>query len=133
MDQIQDPQQDQSKTAKWLTRALLVAFLVAAGITAYLTYIVVRDIVTSWELTSLPGVALKEATSTPDELGVISDVNTPLQSFGGPEPEPWDGASRVSMVVMGLDYRDWAAGEGAPRSDTMILLTIDPLTRTDSA
>jgi LCP family protein required for cell wall assembly len=90
----------------------------------------VRDIVTSWELTSLPGVALKEATSTPDELGVISDVNTPLQSFGGPEPEPWDGASRVSMVVMGLDYRDWAAGEGAPRSDTMILLTIDPLTRT---
>ncbi|MCK4977335.1 MAG: LCP family protein [Anaerolineales bacterium] len=130
MDQTQDPQQDHSKTTKWLTRALLVALLVAAGITAYLTYVVVRDIVTSWELTSLPGVALKDATSTPDEFGVISDVNTPLQSVAGPDPEPWDGASRVSMLVMGLDYRDWAAGEGAPRSDTMILLTIDPLSRT---
>jgi len=31
---------------------------------------------------------------------------------------------------MGLDYRDWQAGEGPPRTDTMILLTIDPLTKT---
>ena len=31
---------------------------------------------------------------------------------------------------MGLDYRDWEAGEGPPRTDTMILLTIDPLTKT---
>jgi LCP family protein required for cell wall assembly len=31
---------------------------------------------------------------------------------------------------MGLDFRDWQAGEGAPRTDTMILFTIDPLTRT---
>jgi LCP family protein required for cell wall assembly len=31
---------------------------------------------------------------------------------------------------MGLDYRDWEAGDGPPRTDTMILLTIDPLTKT---
>jgi LCP family protein required for cell wall assembly len=31
---------------------------------------------------------------------------------------------------MGLDYRDWEAADGPPRTDTMILLTIDPLTKT---
>jgi LCP family protein required for cell wall assembly len=42
----------------------------------------------------------------------------------------WDGASRINILIIGLDYRDWVAGEGAPRSDTMIVLTIDPLTKT---
>jgi LCP family protein required for cell wall assembly len=45
-------------------------------------------------------------------------------------PPAWDGASRITVLVIGLDFRDWSAGEGAPRSDTMILLTIDPLTKT---
>jgi len=31
---------------------------------------------------------------------------------------------------MGMDYCDSEAGEGPPRTDTMILLTIDPLTKT---
>jgi LCP family protein required for cell wall assembly len=34
------------------------------------------------------------------------------------------------MLVMGLDYRDWESADGPPRTDTMILLTIDPLTKT---
>jgi LCP family protein required for cell wall assembly len=34
------------------------------------------------------------------------------------------------MLIMGLDYRDWLSGEGPPRTDTMILLTLDPLSRT---
>ncbi len=48
----------------------------------------------------------------------------------GLTPDPWDGASRVTVLVMGLDYNDWRAGEGPPRTDTMILLTIDPLSNT---
>lgn len=48
----------------------------------------------------------------------------------GPTPEPWDGTSRVTILVMGLDYRDWEAGEDIPRTDSMLLLTIDPLTKT---
>jgi LCP family protein required for cell wall assembly len=31
---------------------------------------------------------------------------------------------------MGLDYRDWETGIDYPRSDTMILLTLDPLAKT---
>jgi LCP family protein required for cell wall assembly len=48
----------------------------------------------------------------------------------GPTPPPWDGANRVTVLVMGLDYRDWSAGEGPPRSDTMMLFTVDPIHRT---
>ncbi len=40
---------------------------------------------------------------------------------------PWTGNSRVTVLLMGLDYRDWLAGSGAPRTDTMMLITIDPL------
>jgi LCP family protein required for cell wall assembly len=108
----------------------LVAFLIAAVLTAYLAFIAVRDFVTSWELTSLPGVSIHDATPTPDASGVVIDPEVPLQPVGGPTPVPWDGAKRVTLLVMGLDYRDWAAGEGPPRTDTMILFTIDPINQT---
>jgi LCP family protein required for cell wall assembly len=132
MNDKQTLQPERSKTITRLKWVLLGAFLIAALITAYLTFIAVRDFVTSWELTSLPGITIREdqATSTPDAAGVIHDVQTPLQPVGGPTPEPWDGASRVTMLVMGLDYRDWEAGLGAPRTDSMILVTLDPLDRT---
>jgi len=35
----------------------------------------------------------------------------------------------VTMLVMGLDYRDWE-GEGPSRTDTMMMLTLDPVSRT---
>jgi LCP family protein required for cell wall assembly len=60
----------------------------------------------------------------------------PLAVEGLPGPdtsvnlEAWDGAGRVNVLVMGLDYRDWSSGEGPSRTDTMILLTLDPLTGT---
>jgi len=130
MNRTLPTQPKQAKTTTRLTWVLAVAFFIAVLLTAYLTFIAVRDFVTSWELTSLPGIALNKPTSTPDPSGVIQDAQTPLQPIGGPTPEPWDGASRVTVLVMGLDFRDWEAGEGAPRTDTMILLTLDPLTRT---
>ncbi len=43
---------------------------------------------------------------------------------------PWDGTSRVTVLVMGLDFRDWQAGSGPSRTDTMMLLTMDPLSNT---
>ena len=71
---------------------------------------------------------------TTEELLELADtgelpMDQPLQSAEGPEAEPWDGSSRVTVLVMGLDYRDWEAGE-IPRTDTMMLATIDPITKT---
>jgi len=47
-----------------------------------------------------------------------------------PPPPEWDGSTRVTILLMGLDYRDWVGNMGPPRTDTMILLTIDPITKT---
>jgi LCP family protein required for cell wall assembly len=135
-DEIKDTQNDTQMPSKRISSGLIillgVVFLIAIGLTAYLTFTAVRDFVTSFEMAGLPGVALRDATATPDETGsgVVTDPNVPLQPVTGPTPPPWDGANRVTILVMGLDYRDWLQGEGPPRTDTMVLLTIDPLTRT---
>ncbi|MGD8752104.1 MAG: LCP family protein, partial [Anaerolineales bacterium] len=99
---------------------------------AYVIFINVRAFVMTWEITSLPGVALsRDATPTPGDQAVPEDGPTPTPVRANiPTPQPWDGASRVTMLVMGLDYRDWESGEGPPRTDTMMLLTLDPLSKT---
>jgi len=68
-----------------------------------------------------------------DEEIEPSESNTLLPEFSV-MPEgvmtPWDGTSRVTVLVMGLDYRDWSSGAGPSRTDTMMLLTLDPLNNT---
>ena len=56
----------------------------------------------------------------------------PPTPVAAPEVElpTWDGASRVNILFIGLDYRDYIANEGPPRSDSMILFTIDPQSKT---
>ena len=124
--------QRSSLTPNWLLVGLIIAFLVAAGTTAFLTFVSVRDIVASWRSPDLPEVALEQPQSEnpvpSKDLG--PEGNTPLQPDSGPPSQSWDGESRVSLLVMGLDYRDWENGEGAPRTDTMILLSLDPPSRT---
>jgi len=112
--------------------ALLMGFALVALLTAYLTFAIIRDFVASWEITNLPGITVRDATPIPgSENGTpVANLSAPPQPVGGPTPPPWDGANRVSLLVMGLDYRDWQAGEGPPRTDTMILLTVDPVNRT---
>jgi LCP family protein required for cell wall assembly len=44
--------------------------------------------------------------------------------------EVWDGTGRITVLVMGMDYRDWSSGIGPSRTDTMMLLTMDPLNNT---
>lgn len=113
-----------------LTFWLLIAFAIIAIVTGALGFIFIRNIVNSWTMTSLPGIPQEG----PDGEPIQFDPNDPaylepLQAASGPTPEPWDGASRVNILIMGLDYRDWEAGE-TPRTDTMIIFTIDPLSKT---
>jgi LCP family protein required for cell wall assembly len=127
------PQTEQTKpqSIPWLRIALWGGFIIAALLTAYLTFSVVRDLVATWQITNLPGVTVKDPTATPAPGETpVADPSSELQPVSGPTPPPWDGADRVSVLVMGLDYRDWASGEGPPRTDTMILFTIDPINRT---
>ena len=114
-----------------LTIGLLIAFGVLAIATAAVAFFVARSLFSSWTMTDLPGIAdiSGQSGKMPETLPDGTSAALPLQSASGPTPVPWDGASRITMLVMGLDYRDWEAGE-VPRTDTMILLTVDPLTKT---
>jgi len=104
-------------------RIVLFAFLGTGIVTAILAFNLVRDIVQSTTSFQLPGLAIISGDNEENPSGPIGGQQI------GPELEPWDGASRVTILVMGLDHRDWEAGEGPPRTDSMILLTIDPVTK----
>lgn len=105
---------------------LLVVFLIILAATVYLTYTVVHDVTAARY-----GINTPEALSLNDspEFPAGVNINAPLQSENGPAAVPWDGANRVTILVMGLDYRDWE-GDGPSRTDTMMLLTMDPVSRT---
>ena len=119
-------QKQKTKMSGKIFKAILIAiFLVFAVGGSFFAFRVVKGMVTSWEITDLPGVAIKPgeptAESGADALPEIS-IQTPEDSLAPPAAalniEPWDGASRVNVLVMGLDYNDWRAGEGPPRTDT---------------
>lgn len=113
-----------------LTKIVLIAFAALAVITGIVMFSFARDFFKSWKSTPLEGVAVENGNDGSGGNNATSvPMNAVLQEPGGPTPEPWDGKSRVTMLIMGLDYRDWEAGE-VPRTDTMILLTLDPVTRT---
>jgi LCP family protein required for cell wall assembly len=71
----------------------------------------------------------QSASGTPQPgNATVPEIPNTLQST--PQLTPWDGVGRVTVLLLGLDYRDWQANEKYSRSDTMILLTLDPLNKT---
>ncbi len=112
----------------------LLIFLIAAVLVAVLSYQQSLGFFKAYDVTGMQGLAI---VNTPTlELDAQGTPITPAtqavpDQLAGPKPQPWDGASRVNMLVMGLDYGDWAEDrEGPSRTDTMIVLTVDPLALT---
>jgi LCP family protein required for cell wall assembly len=111
----------------------------ALGVAAF---VFARSFTACWNLTGLPGLApasCNEASNTPAQFnpqgtpiatGAVALPDPPVTAPEAALPPAWDGASRINILFLGLDYRDWQANEGPPRSDTMILFTIDPITKT---
>ncbi|MBE0699138.1 MAG: LCP family protein, partial [Anaerolineaceae bacterium] len=120
-----------------VTLIVLVVFLVLASITAVIAFNVARNFFVSTGVISVgdapPVLPNGQSSGTnPDQSGktgtVVAPVG-PLQNQSDPTPIPWDGASRVTILIMGLDFRDWEANE-TPRTDTMILFSVDPVSQT---
>ena len=116
----------------WLNVGLVVAFVITAGITAFLTYIAVRNIVLTRKLYGLPGItvyqneaAIEEETEEPGNF-----MQTPLQPLGGPASEPWDGTSQVNLLILGLDNHQGNTAAELPRTDVMMVLSLDPVNQT---
>lgn len=116
--------------AGWVFWALLIAFILAASITMYLAFKAVQEMVLALK-TPPPEAAIYSPDSIPmPGLDGEFDLNSPLQAESGPPPKAWDGESRVTVLLLGLDYRQWEAGQGPPLADTVILLTFDPVSQT---
>ena len=109
----------------WAISLLAVAFGITLLIAGFVSFSVVRDLTASYT-----GVGLNPfQNSSGDEVdGPAAPDVTPTAVRLEATPQPWDGKSRVTVLVMGLDYRDWVSSKDAPRSDTMMLITIDPIT-----
>ena len=92
-----------------------------------------------WNLTNLPGIAPASCGQS-NGLGTFNPEGTAIAPVDLPPtpnvapvaelPPAWDGASRINILFIGLDARDVEVQDGPPRSDTMMLVTIDPLTKT---
>ena len=117
----------------WPTRIILAVMVVLALVGAVSGYRLVKQIVATNETFSLPGDPVIGEEAEPENIEgqevAVTPKPTEILEASLPTPEPWDGVSRVNVLLMGLDYRDWEAGE-TPRTDTMILLTLDPLNNT---
>jgi LCP family protein required for cell wall assembly len=105
-------------------RVINILFLVLAIVVGVYCYGFVAKFVKQMTMINLPGapVISSETDATQEPT---------IEALGQSTVEPWDGVSRINVLFLGLDYRDWEAGE-TPRSDTMILFSIDPVTNTAS-
>ncbi len=117
----------------------------SAGVAAFWTcglvisigaFFLVSHLTACWQLTALPGVppAYCGATSVPVDSDApaapVADISTLSQAAPAIDYPQWDGASRLNIAFFGLRGGD-ISGEDCPAcTDTIILLTIDPVTKT---
>lgn len=114
----------------WSVWALGGAFAIMAVLSSVLVFNTVRALAASWTGVGLPALFSPQGgTSAPASAteGVSGD-SEPLPSLEEQSPS-WNGTDRINILLMGLDYRDWESGDGPPRTDSMMLVTIDPITK----
>jgi len=113
------------------TRVLVIIFVVLGVILAFVGGRFVFNLVKGAS-GKLPGVS---GNNNGGDNAAISAPGIPLQSVKGPAGASWDGKSRINILLLALDVspRRQSEGQGSPLSDTMILVTIDPATRTVGA
>lgn len=116
-----------------------IIFWVLTVALAITVYIVVNNFTQCWTFTKLPGIAPAQCGQTNDGTEfAVDESGTPVaEAPAAPEiipeaalPPAWDGASRINILFIGMDARDLEADQGPPRSDSMILFTIDPVSKT---
>jgi LCP family protein required for cell wall assembly len=96
-----------------LTTTLVVMFLIVAGAVGLFVFDQVYNFTFASEI--LPNFTIENSEGT-------SDV---VYEPGKPMPR-WEGTERINVLVMGIDQREYE--EGPWRTDTMLVLTIDPIT-----
>ncbi|MFN8410983.1 MAG: LCP family protein [Anaerolineales bacterium] len=117
-----------------------IIFWVVTLALAGASFVFARGLTACWQLTTLPGVLPESCSNATTNGTVFNPEGTPVASSDVPPtpapvapvelPPAWDGASRINILFIGLDARDVALQDGPPRSDSMMLFTIDPVSKT---
>jgi len=133
---MEDQEQSPKKLGRHLTILgavlLILIIILSAGVISYASarsYYLARY--SPAAQSPLIAEALGTASATPPATGESAERAPAIQETPESLPTlaPWDGAGRVTILMLGLDYRDWAEQNDYSRSDTMILFTLDPLAR----
>ncbi len=136
MDRIQLNQARRKPTLDRLSLGLLIGLAVLIIATLVVGIIVVRNLVAAWNAPVSSGAgpgSAQSGTAMPAGAPTLDSkiYTAPMQPKGMPTAPPWDGTSRISILVMGLDYRDWQDNPDTPsRTDSMMLFTVDPVNKT---
>jgi LCP family protein required for cell wall assembly len=125
------------KPFDFITLIIQIIIAILTVTAALVSFTIMRSLVISWNITPLPGNPLLNVDPLKTNYPVTplpgeTAVPTPFPKISSeiqPTPIQWNGTKRVTVLLLGLDYRDWEAGD-TPRSDSMILLTVDPLSKT---
>lgn len=113
------------KTSPWAKSILaivLVVFVAGGLYSGYIFYSTLKAAVMqppSWLLPSIPD-GTSGSTQTGSNPGAITAADS---------SPVWTGQERVNVLLLGVDQRDDEKGQPT-RSDTMIVLTLDPVSKT---
>ncbi len=110
--------------------AMAAAYAIAVLVGGFLLFSVFRDFVRDQETVSLVDERPTPTVAPTPVLGgaTITSAPTPEPTATVAGPPVWDGQGRVNLLVMGIDQRGNQGGYW--RTDTMIILTIDPGSQT---
>jgi LCP family protein required for cell wall assembly len=117
----------------WFTRLLIIlltlGFLIGGGYSGYVFYVTVKDVVAHSELPTMPYVDLTLpvlSSSNKDYPNPRAASNPqPVTGLSGEALPDWEQRERVNILLLGIDKRP---DEQYARTDTMILVTVDPVT-----
>ncbi len=96
----------------------LAGFAVVGLAAACIFFNLVRDLVRNWNTTALVAPVASSVTVTDPKTGQPAV----------PEIPSWNGVERVTVLLLGIDERHQETGPF--RTDTMLVLTIDPVAKT---
>lgn len=124
-----------SDLPSWAVIALGAFFVIATLFAAYLVFATFRD----FAATQLNGGNSPIIKTTTGLEGTLAAQNTPAPgetAVGAPataaptvKADAWNGSDRVTILMMGIDQREGET-DTAYRTDSMMLVTVDPVGRT---
>lgn len=115
------------------TRVLVIIFVVLGVVLAFAGGRFVFSMIKGWTTNKSSGAMLDPNASI--DTSAFEKPGVPLQTTNGPASATWDGKSRINILLLGLDVsaRRQSENQGSPLSDTMILVSVDPVSRTIGA